>query len=205
MDLTQPMAAIVPALEAAVLSTLARTTRPLTGREVHRLGGTGSESGVRLILARLVDSGLVHATSAGRATLYVANREHLAWPSVQALTRLRHTFFDELGCHVAQWSDEPLTVAVFGSAARGDGRTASDIDVLVVRSGGDDERWIDRIDALREQVTAWTGNPCQVYELTSAQFREYVVSAEPILTEWQRDAVVVHGHSIDELSRKGAA
>lgn len=205
MDLAWPMATVVPPLEAAVLGTLARTTRPLTGREVHRLAATGSESGVRLTLARLVDSGLVHATAAGRATLYVANREHLAWSAVEELTRLRRTFFDLLGRHVADWAVEQVTVAVFGSAARGDGDVRSDIDLLVVRPGGDDERWEARIDALRERVLAWTGNHCQVYELTGEQFRAHVTAAEPIVTEWERDAVVVHGDSIERLSRAGAA
>ena len=87
MDVARPLTVLVPSLDGPVLEALARTSRPVTGREAHRLAGAGSESGVRLVLARLVEHGLVNATQAGKATLYVANREHIAWPLVEGLVK----------------------------------------------------------------------------------------------------------------------
>jgi len=65
---SQPYAAICSSLEGPVLDlegpvldVLAHTTRPLTGREIARLARRGSERGVRLVLHRLVDHGLVSA------------------------------------------------------------------------------------------------------------------------------------------------
>ncbi len=199
MDVGSPMTALVPTLDGPVLEALARTSRPVTGREVHRLAGAGSESGVRLVLTRLVEHGLVHASQAGRATLYVANRAHIAWPLVEGMVDLRREFLGRLRELVSAWSLAPVTVAVFGSAARGDGGVDSDVDLLVVRPSGDDPVWDTQLDELRERVTAWTGNACQMYELTEDEFVEHVAAREPIVEEWRRDAVVVVGQPLTRL------
>lgn len=204
MDLGHPITAVLPTLDGPVLEVLARTTRPLTGREVHRIAGTGSESGVRLVLNRLAGQGLVTATQAGKATLYVGNRDHIAWPAVDCLTSLRRTLFDRLRDTVEAWEEKALTVAVFGSAARGDGDTSSDIDILIIRQETEPKRWAAQVDALREQVTAWTGNTCQVYELTTTEYAQHVRAREPILAEWRRDAVVVAGIPLAQIDTTGA-
>lgn len=192
MDVASPIAAVVPTLDGPVLQVLARTTRPMTGREVHRLAGVDSENGVRAVLGRLVLHGLVHATQAGRATLYVANRDHLAWPAVEILASLRQTLVHYVAAFVRSWAQPPITAALFGSAARGDGGVDSDIDILLVHDGRDDEeQW--QVDRLRERVTAWTGNACQVYDLTETDYTAHLAAAEPIVAEWQRDAVIVYG------------
>ncbi len=189
-----------------MLEVLTRTSRPLTGREVHRLAGTGSESGVRLVLGRLVEHGLVTATQAGRATLYVGNRDHIAWQAVEMLTGLRQALFTRLHDFATTLPVRPITLAVFGSAARGDGDTDSDIDILAVhRSGRDDEAWTAQIDDLRDRVIAWTGNPCQIYDLTDIEFDQHVTAGEPIVDEWRVDAVTVLGTPPDQLIGMGAA
>ena len=204
MDVGRPMTALVPSLDGPVLQALARTSRPVTGREMHRLAGAGSESGVRLVLTRLVEHGLVNASQAGRATLYVANREHVAWPLVEGLVNLRREFFGRLRQLAASWPLVPVTVAVFGSAARGDGDVDSDIDVLVVRAAGDDTAWDSQLGDLRERIAAWTGNACQVYELTEDELAEHIAVREPIVDEWRRDAAVVFGQPVDRPTTKGA-
>jgi predicted nucleotidyltransferase len=208
MDLARPIAAVVPTLDAPVLQTLARTTRPLTGRDVHRLSHAGSEAGVRKVLGRLATHGLVHATRSGQAMVYVANRDHLAWPAVEALTQLRESLVKRLGAEVGSWQLPPLSAALFGSAARGDGTVSSDIDLLIVRPAsitdeagdeGDVEQWHRQLDDLREQVIAWTGNRCQIYELDSDELAAHVRHQERIVTEWKRDAIMIHGEPINRM------
>jgi predicted nucleotidyltransferase len=201
VDLTRPITAVVATLDGPVLQTLARTTRPLTGRQVHQLSSTGSEAGVRRVLDRLVTQGLVHATRSGQALLYVANREHLAWPAVEKLTTLRETFLDRLRASFRSWPIKPVAAALFGSAARGDGTVDSDIDVLVVgpQSGGGNDQWQEQLDSLREQVSAWTGNRCQIYDLNMAEFDTHVYRGESIVAEWKRDAVPLYGDTIAKL------
>lgn len=203
MDVSRPITAVVPSLEGPVLEALARTSRPLTGREVHRLTGAGSPSGVRLVLQRLVEHGLVTATEAGRATLYLANRDHIAWPAVQALTDLRQRLFTRIRDLAASWAVAPVTVAVFGSTARGDGGTDSDIDVLLVHVEKDDDAWQSQVDDLREKVMAWTGNGCHTYDLTESEFNAHVTTEEPIVDEWRREAVLVFGAPLQRLIERG--
>jgi predicted nucleotidyltransferase len=204
----------VPKLDAPVLAVLARTRRPLTGRQVHQLAGAGSESGVRKVLARLAAQGLVHASEAGQAKLYVANREHVAWPAVDILCSLKSTLLDRLRDQIRSWAVPPRAAALFGSAARGDGGTSSDIDVLLVRPDevdAADETWCRQVDVFRDRVEAWTGNHCQVYEVDSTGLREHAGHAEreePIVAEWRRDAIPLFGEDLRAFSpylrRKGS-
>jgi hypothetical protein len=194
MDVGRPIASIIPTLDGTILQVLARTTRRLTGREVHKLAGVGSESGVRLALGRLVDHGLVEATQAGKATLYVGNRDHLAWPAIEILSRLREHLVNKLEAAICTWPIPPLAAALFGSAARGDGDNDSDIDILLISPReADDPGWDEQVDQLRDQVIRWTGNICQIYEITKDELVEHIVNREPIVEEWRRDAVVLFG------------
>ena len=59
--------------------------RPLTGRDVARLAGRGSEAGIRKALARLTSHGIIRAEEAGRALLHTLNRDHLAVPALEVL------------------------------------------------------------------------------------------------------------------------
>lgn len=78
VDVSLPMASVIPSLDGPVLSALAGTTAPLTLTHVHRLAGRGSLAGVRRVLLHLADVGLVHQVPGG----FVLNRAHLAAPAV---------------------------------------------------------------------------------------------------------------------------
>src|ERR1035437_3462256 len=89
MDVSHPIRSVIPTLDAPVLEVLAGTTRGLSGREIHRLSSSGSLTGIQLVLARMVNQGLVTAEEHTSVTLYVANREHLAWPAIEQLAGIR--------------------------------------------------------------------------------------------------------------------
>ena len=117
MDLARPYAALCPTLDAGVLSVLAGTTRPLTGREVSRLLGRRSHSGVLDTLDRLTEHGLVDREEAGRAFLFTLNREHLVAPAVDLLAQLRGELFERLAQLVDSWK----IAAIHVSSVRFDG------------------------------------------------------------------------------------
>src|SRR5260370_10064428 len=161
MHLARPYTAISPTLDGEVLVVLAGTMRPLTGREVAKLVKRGSQAGVNRTLRRLVEHGVVDAREAGAAILYSLNREHLAAPAVNSLADLRGELVRRLKQSVQAWKTRPLHASLFGSAARGDGKTSSDIDVFVVRPSGLDENdrpWRDHLDQLTRAVQRWTRN-----------------------------------------------
>lgn len=195
MDVGTPYRAVIPTLDGPVLMTLARLGRPVTGRKLHQLVGVGSEPGVRKVLHRLVEHGLVRATDAGRSVLYEANREHIAWPVVQRLAELRDELASRMRNEVRLWVTQPVSVALFGSTARGDGGTTSDIDVVVVHGDEihNEDTWERQLDSLRERVEAWTGNRCQIYSLSTGDLARHVRVQEPIVADWRRDAMTIAG------------
>jgi predicted nucleotidyltransferase len=205
VDVAQPIRAVAPTLDGPVLQVLAGTTRPLTGREVHRLTGTGSPNGVRLVLARLTEQGLVHAEERAKAVFYVANREHLAWPAVEILTRLRHTLVERLRTEFDAWRPRPIHASLFGSAARGDGDASSDIDVLLIRPDAveeDQSPWADQVDRVRRQVQAWTGNRCHAFQLDRVRLAEHVRAKDPLVDDWLRDGLTLAGHQLQTVLRQ---
>lgn len=200
MDVSEPTRVVTPTLDGPVLTVLVRAQRELTGLDVHRLCSRGSVDGVRRVLHRLVDQGIVRARPAGGALLFSLNRDHLAVPAIAQLTDLRSMLWERLREVVAGWSLPPVHAGVFGSAARGDGDERSDIDLLVVRGDdldGEDPIWVSQLDHLCQRVRAWTGNDVQIVELSARELRR--ARREPTVLAAVADEVALTGESLSEL------
>ena len=194
MDMSQPIRTVIPTLDGPVLAVLARTKQPLTGRRVHQLTGTGSETGTRRVLRRLAGTGLVTAEHVGPSVQYSLNHEHLAAAAVVELTTLRARLIRQITEAIGQWPQHPIHASIFGSAARGDGDLDSDVDLLIVH--GFDEpppEWSEQVDELGDRVHAWTGNFMQTYELSTTELAEHLRAGDPIVDEWLRDCLSVYG------------
>jgi predicted nucleotidyltransferase len=208
VDVSHPIRAVVPTLDGPVLEVLARVSRPLSGREVHRIAGVGSENGIRLALARLVDQGVVRAEERRPGKYYAINRSHLAWPAVERLTSMRAELLSRLREAIAQWQPQPEHASLFGSTARGEGTAHSDIDVLLVRpSDVDDEacQWVEQVDCLRVDVEDWTGNHAQVLEMDFARLAEHERVGDRLIDEIARDSVTLAGVDLHVLLREPPA
>ena len=203
MDVARPYAAVTGSgLEGEVLAVLAGTTRPLTGRQIARLARNGSDRGLRLALNRLAEQGLVDTMEARPAILYTLNREHIAAPVALALVDLRRALFGRIRGAIEQWEVAPVHASVFGSAARGDGDTASDIDVFVVRPAAvapDDAAWTAQLDSLANAITRWTGNHAGVSDVGVDELEALVADESPIVGELKRDAVTLAGPDVGRI------
>ena len=133
MDVSRPERAFLPSMEGPVLMVLAGTTLPLGMSELHRMVSKGSLGGVRHALERLVEQGVVHRVPGG----YSLNREHLASPAVVLLAGMRPELLGRIGEISDAWDTTPLLLGVFGSFARRDGDSESDIDLLLVTKAKD--------------------------------------------------------------------
>jgi predicted nucleotidyltransferase len=172
MDLSDPTRAITPTLDGAVLAVLATAGKPLSVGQVAEAAVRGSEIGIRRCLSRLVDQGLVRATLMGRNHVFELNREHVAADAAVLLAGLRSATWDRLKDELRSWRPWPLYAAVFGSAARGDGNEASDIDVLLVHPPFPGEKRPTGLSAgLSAQVTDALGAAVLASEGTGAAVR----------------------------------
>jgi predicted nucleotidyltransferase len=198
MDLSDPTRSVVATLDGAVLAVLASAGRPLTVGQVARQAARGSEIGIRRTMARLVEQGIVRATVMGRNTVHELNRDHIAAPIAQALADLRPALWQRLRDELDSWQVPPSYACVFGSAARGDGNTGSDIDLFLVRPPlhpeeelppEAEQQWEEQVDRMRDLVQAWTGNPLQVVELSGQQWQNPSPAQKRLLAEIERDAV----------------
>lgn len=185
MNIARPLGVLTPTLDSPVLQVLAGTNAPLPLSEVHRLAGTGSVSGVRKVLLRLVGTGLVWQVPGG----FVLNRDHVAAEAVLALANARTTLWQRIRAHVADWSSQPTLVGAFGSTVRGDGDANSDVDLLVVGPAA----VTAAVGDLAEAVQRWTGNECHVVALSPADVRRMRAAHEPILRSWADELVVLAG------------
>jgi predicted nucleotidyltransferase len=187
VDVSLPLRSVIPSLDGPVLAALASTNSPAGLSEVRRLtGGRGSAAGIRKVLLRLVDSGIVDVVPGG----YVLNREHVAAPAIEQLATLHGELADRIRGVLQEWDGDVLLGGMFGSAARRDGDERSDIDLLIVSdSPGLDEL----VDSLAERVRRWTGNDAQVVAKTVSDIRRLQDVGKPILQHWHRDLIVLEG------------
>lgn len=205
MDLSVPLAVVTPTLDAAVLHALAATTARTSGAQVHRMAGTGSPDGVRRVLARLVGQGIVLAEEHPGATFYLLNRDHVAADAILALTRVRTTIIERITDTLSTWSPAPAHASLFGSFARAEATSTSDIDILVVTDPAgspDPDAHAARVDQMGADVLRWTGNHAHVVDTTPEALAQMIAAGDPLVASWRVDHVHLTGTRLLDLLRR---
>jgi DNA-binding transcriptional regulator YhcF (GntR family) len=195
MDLARPLRVIAPTLQGDVLGVLAKGDRVLTGRAVAREIGNASVSGVQRALDRLVSEGIILRENAGRAYLYRLNREHLAARWIEGLASLRLQLIERLIELVGSWETAPVVAVLFGSAARAETGSESDLDILIVRPRGcdeDDAGWREQLMELESSAAAWTGNDARVLEFDEEEIRGLAAS-EAVIQAAASEGIELYG------------
>lgn len=100
-------------------------------RQIARHTGT-AVGAVQRELELLTSAGLLRRTVQGRQVYFQANREAPIFPELRGLFAKTVGLADMLRDGLASLGEQVAVAFVFGSAARGDLRPGSDIDVLVV-------------------------------------------------------------------------
>ncbi|HSR94436.1 MAG TPA: nucleotidyltransferase domain-containing protein [Solirubrobacterales bacterium] len=201
MNVSKPFTALSPSVDIDVLVVMAGSTMPRSGREVARRAGR-SNTGVQHVLDRLVEHGLVDRIEAGRTFLYTLNRNHLLAPVVEQMAGARAELIQRLRDEVGSWPMPVAHASLFGSTARGDGDTSSDIDLFVVRPidiEADDPGWCNQVDRLADAIRGWTGNNAGITEVGEEELPRLRQEQPPVVGELQDDAVDLAGESTKAL------
>lgn len=202
MDWRHPYRVIATGVRGDVLAVLARGTEPMTGREIARLA-RASQQAARTVLDDLERQGLVSVREVPPAYVYELNREHVAAPVLEPLVGMRDVLFGRITEHVSAWAPPPVTVTVFGSVARGDATTSSDLDLLVVRPETEDPEfsyWQADLPELADLVRRWCGNPAQIVELSERDVRERSTQDDRLLGTIRSEGRTLYGTPLDELT-----
>jgi predicted nucleotidyltransferase len=155
-------------------------------------------------LERLTRQGLVRRFEIPPALAHTLNRDHLAAPAVEIIAEIRIKLIDRLTESLSGWQIAPVHASMFGSAARGDGDTESDIDLLIVRPSDVDlevPAWDTQLARLSELVYDSTGNRASIVDLAEPELEEMSKLKQPIIDELRRDAIDLAGVPMRELLR----
>jgi len=199
MDFSRPFRALTPTLDGPVLRVLAKSTSPMTRRQVTDLVDRASEAGVRKVLNRLAEQGIVIEERIGSNYTYAANREHIMWPAVEIIMDSHNRLEEKIREYVESWTIQPFSVELFGSVAAGTSTSESDIDVMIYRPHIGDESalcWDEQVADLSAQVERWTGNVCEVLEIDPPALVEMTSNKESALLSPSRPLVGVRAGSV---------
>jgi len=200
VDLAHPVQSVIPSAHGAVLAVLARTTEPLSGRGVASLTRPSfGQRRVNEVLGELADAGIVLREARPPSNLYLLNRDHVAAEGVNALVGMWSTLLERMRAALDTWSTPPVAAWLYGSAARGEGAVGSDIDVLLVAPAGAREThegqatWEQQTDAFAACVRAWSGNACELLEMSSSELEAAAARGERLVRDLRDHAVVLAG------------
>ena len=201
MDFIRPIEAVVPGAQGRVLAVLAETTADLNLRTIAQLADVSQAQASRL-LPDLVALGVVERREVPPSSLFRLVPEHVASQALLALARSTDAVLDEMRRLADALPHPPVSVIVFGSFARREADTDSDIDVVVVRPsdvGEDNELWSASLEAWRTDVRRLAGNPVEILEVSEDEASAKLAGRGQVWADIRRDGRVVYGRTIDEL------
>lgn len=200
MDLGSPVLDVAPAVRGALLQALARLEQPVTRRRLAAAAGV-APGNASAVIEELIQAGLVCETVAGRSSMVVLNRDHLAAGPVLALAGLRGELIRRLRERLSGWPD--LNGAwLFGSVARGDADSDSDVDLLIVADDLQSHDLHERLSRLQADVRSWTGNDLQLVEHSPSSWRTLVRAKNPLVEQIRVDGIALVGGTASLLARQ---
>ena len=201
MDFVHPVRAVIPGAQGRVLAVLAETTADLNLRTLARLAGVSVAQASR-VMPDLVELGLVERHEVPPSSQFRLNHENVAAQAILSLARSRDTALHRIGIAADSLLISPVSIIVFGSLARGEADSKSDLDAVIVRpdeTAEDDDAWAADVERWRSEARAITGNRVEVLEISHHEARARLAGKATLWRDIVRDGVTVHGLTIEEL------
>jgi len=191
--------------KVALLRLLAPRGDPVSQREAARRTGIQVRSAQRA-LDDLVALGVVTRLAGGREHLVRLNADHRLAPALTILfdaeADLFRTLRQTLSEVATRHRPQPVALLLFGSAARGDDRLDSDLDVLgVARTQAEAGALLERLAAAAAAIRTAFGAELRPVVLTVAQLRSQWRTRGSLPRRAAEDALLVLGRPLPELVR----
>lgn len=199
MDYTRPVEALIPGVRGRLLAACLRSDEPQSMRQLSHLAHV-SRARVTAVVIDLEALGLVHRDSVGTSLLVSLVDES---PVVQALRQvadLRSITLHRWTERARELTPAPVSLAIYGSWARGQARVNSDIDVLLVLPA---DLAVEHEDAYRSQFGAWCQFASRVAGLTVSPLVLDEIETKavdgPLWDDLVQDAVTLVGRPAREV------
>lgn len=182
-----------------VLRVLWGVRVPLTAADVARRTRM-THPAVSAILHSFADSGIVHATPAGRGSAFSMNRDNVYVESMLDPVFLAERDIPEMMIDALRtaFEDAADSAVLFGSYARGEQTPDSDIDVVVVTENAAAKRELqDRLPAISETLTLTFGAPLSAIVYDRDEARDLAERAPALYDSLWRDGIQVFGRDVD--------
>jgi hypothetical protein len=203
VDFRNPISSVIPGTTGRILEVLTRNNAELNLTTIAGIAGVSPAQASR-VLPRLVELGLVTRFDVPPASLFSMNRDHVSTGALEMLGRSPASVVQKLRDLARTIRPAPISVTLFGSAARGAATSTSDIDVLLERSASvpeDDLDWIDTSTDWVLDVRAATGNRVNVIEVTDAELPGLLRRGSSFWRSIADDGVHITGRPIAEVLR----
>lgn len=208
MNLSAPILDVSPGARGLMLQTIVNSENDVTGRELARRAGLPVSTAAG-VLADLVQTGIVAMKSLSNGNAYRLNRDHLFAEPIIAMARALQNLTDAIRKEVAGWTQvQPIAGWLYGSAARGDGDRASDVDLFFVLPNSYDQAvWDEQAGSVIDRVNALTGNWVQVLPHKLDSFLELERSKSAFIANLRVDGIDLVDGSWRRVSeaQRGAA
>jgi predicted nucleotidyltransferase len=187
----------------AILRLLAGQSESLTGTQIAELTGL-THAGATRALEHLARLGIVSRRRVGRAVLHQLERESvlvstLVLPAIAAEASLMEVLRRDLSDAFGRVAS---SVVLFGSVARGEATSASDIDVLVVaRDRTAATRAHQIADEVGRRFYRRHGLPLSVIVMTESALAK---ESPAFMARLRDEGVLVSGRNVGKASGSGA-
>jgi predicted nucleotidyltransferase len=176
-------------------------------RTIARLADVSIAQASR-VLPVLVGLGLLERREVGPSSLFRLVPDHVASRALLALADVRGAALREMARAAGEIRPAPVSVIVFGSFARGDNATDSDIDAIVVRSEAldeDNEHWADSLDQWRATVKRVSGNEVEILDVGADKMPGNLGGSTALWRDVRREGLVIFGKRLDQMAGRKSA
>lgn len=183
----------------AVLRTLLDTTTGRTGNEIARMSGMQPRSALKA-LSSLEELGIVRRQRGGRDHIFTLNRDHfLVKNAVSALYQSERRFEEEIYSFLSSLlKGKTVAVTVFGSTARHEETSLSDLDICcIVKSENDKERMRSLLNRESSRLYREFGVKLAPIFFTVAEAK--TKKNTPLLRRIAKEGKLLSGKKLEEL------